>query len=109
MLDRDLLIQDIGTLMSAPLNGDRAARLASIERTLTDGYAVALALEGERLRLERRKEEITHSISADVEGHGLSGELSDLIDRMQETDGDLAKLRGLLAALRRHAETFRAA
>ena len=52
MLDRDALIQDIGSLMSTPLNGNRAARVASIERTLTDGYAVVLTLEGQRLRLE---------------------------------------------------------
>ena len=43
------------------------------------------------------------------EGHGLSGELSDLVESLQKNDQDLAKLRGLLASLRRHREAVIAA
>ena len=37
--------------------------LDRIERTLTDGYAHALTLEGERLRLERRLTELARELN----------------------------------------------
>src|SRR5690348_18426297 len=51
------LLQTIQTMISSDTDD-----LAQIERTLTDGYAHALELEGEKLRLERRIAEITQRI-----------------------------------------------
>jgi hypothetical protein len=70
--------------------------LERVEHTLTDGYAQALALDGERLRLERelaqelspaREREIRRRLEANaIESHGL---------------------RELLGGLRRRAEAVR--
>ena len=53
------LLQTIQTMISSETDD-----LAQIERTLTDGYAHALELEGEKLRLERRLTQITQRIDA---------------------------------------------
>lgn len=63
-----------------------------VEHTLTDGYALALALEGERLRAQDRM-------------HALAGsadhvdELSALKLRVAAIDEQLGELRGLLGVL----------
>jgi hypothetical protein len=79
-----------------------------IERTLTDGYAGALALEGERWRLERKIGEVARLIgSGDVAGR--AAELSELSQRLAAADGELGVLRARLGDLRQHAEAVRAA
>ena len=45
---------EIEALLVAPESGADAPTLAYLEATLTEGYAEALALEAERLRIERR-------------------------------------------------------
>jgi hypothetical protein len=72
-----------------------------VEKTLTDGYAEALALEAERWRLHRQIGEA----AAELEGgdDDRVRELSGLARRLAQTDGDLARLRDRLAALRHHA------
>jgi hypothetical protein len=47
----DPLLDEIAALLAAAESRDDPVRL---ERTLTDGYARALSLEAERLRLERQ-------------------------------------------------------
>jgi hypothetical protein len=79
--------------------------LTELEHTLTDGYAEALRLEGERLRLERRIGELAHGVN----GRQQADELRDLAERLQSADEDLARLRELLQLLQRRVEAARAA
>ncbi len=82
---------------------DRAADpggvLTDVEDTLTDGYALALGLEGERLRIERRMADLAR----DVEGPEEVGELRHLALKLIGTEAELAEIRTLLAELRRQA------
>ena len=52
------LLDEIDELLAEPTPSEEPATLARLERTLTDGYAHALSLEAERLRLERRMSEL---------------------------------------------------
>lgn len=73
---------------------------ASIEKTLTDGYAHALALEGERIRTERRLREIVRDSERD---ETTDAEVATLASSVAVLDRELEDLRGLLAELRAHA------
>jgi hypothetical protein len=84
------------------------ADLDSIERTLTDGYASALALEAERWRVERKIAEVARLIG-DGDVANCAAELSELSQSLAATDGELGVLRTRLADLRQHAEAARAA
>jgi hypothetical protein len=78
------------------------AHVGEVERTLTDGYAAALALEGERMRVERQMDGVTASLEVgDPEG---ARTLSALAERRARLDRDLTHLRDRLGALkaRRH-------
>jgi hypothetical protein len=97
-VDQELL-DDINALMQAPIEPEAAESRARVERVLTDGYAHALVLEGERLQIERQIGAVTARIG-DGEGNGLAVELSELSRRLSLTDRTLAELRGLLASLR---------
>jgi len=77
-----------------------------IERTLTDGYAHALSLEGERLQLERRLKELARELGTGDVG-ATNDELSSVAERLDGNAGDLDRLRSALAELRRHARTVR--
>jgi hypothetical protein len=79
--------------------------LTEMEHTLTDGYARALQLEAERLRLERRIGELAHSL----EGPEQADELRELAARLRNADDDLAGLRSVLGALQRRVDSRRAA
>ena len=99
------LRDEIAELLRLPENGAGAPSLAAIESTLTDGYAEALALEAERLRIERRLGEVARD-AGDVSAHSVAAELADLTERLDSADGELARLRSLLRNLqarRRHA------
>ena len=98
-MDRDALLDDIRALMHAPLDRDAAEGRARVERVLTDGYAHALVLEGERLQIERQIGAVTARLHAGG-GRRLAGELSELSKRLSGTDRALAELRTLLASLR---------
>jgi hypothetical protein len=80
--------------------------LDRIERTLTDGYAHALSLEGERLRLERRLSELARELHVG-DTAGKRDELTSVAQRLDGNAGDLTRLRSALADLRRHAATVR--
>jgi hypothetical protein len=75
---------------------------ASVEETLTDGYAWALKLDAECTRLERSigtlAAELDHESS---EEHAQ--ELSRAARRLARSKRDLASLRGLLASARAEA------
>ena len=95
------LFDRITTLIDAPERD-----LDRIERTLTDGYAHALSLEGERLRLERRLSELARELSAG-DPATKTDELSSVAQRLDGNAGDLSRLRAALADLRRHAAALR--
>jgi hypothetical protein len=78
--------------------------VTEMEDTLTDGYARALQLESERLRLERRIGELAHS----VDGREQADELKALAGRLRDVDADLDGLRSQLGALQKHLEQVRA-
>ena len=80
--------------------------LDRIERTLTDGYAHALSLEGERLRLERRLSELARELHRG-DTATKTDELSSVARRLDGNAGDLDRLRAALADLRRHAARVR--
>jgi hypothetical protein len=79
--------------------------LTDMEHTLTDGYARALELEAERLRLERRIGELAHRL----EGPEEAGELRELARCLRGADDDLASLRDALVPLQRRVDAARAA
>ncbi len=74
------LQDEIAELLTLPENGTEAPTLSILERRLTDGYAKALALEAERLRIDRR---------------------------LREVDAELARLRPLLQTLQERARSQR--
>ncbi|MGH3008433.1 MAG: hypothetical protein ACRDLM_03370 [Gaiellaceae bacterium] len=74
------LQDEIAELLRLPEDGAGAPTLATLELRLTDGYAEALSLEAERLRIERR---------------------------LGEVDGELERLRPLLQSLKARARTLR--
>jgi hypothetical protein len=90
--DLSILFDRIRMLVNHQGDGAPTARADEIEHTLTDGYARALALEGERLRAERR----IRALAGDAEH--LS-ELQALTARLRRLDADLAQLRDLLRGL----------
>jgi|tagenome__1003787_1003787.scaffolds.fasta_scaffold19266350_2 chromosome segregation ATPase len=95
------LLQTIQTMISSETDD-----LAQIERTLTDGYARALELEGEKLRLERRLAQVTQRIDhGDTEENAR--ELASLAKSIDGQQGALARLRAQLTELRRHADRVR--
>jgi hypothetical protein len=95
----DPMLQQIRELLSAD-----APNLDTLESTLTEGYAQALALEAERWRLERRLGEV-----ARAGGPEMSDEISSLGRRLTVADDELVKLRSLLGSLHERARALRVA
>jgi hypothetical protein len=92
------MVQQIEQLLS-----DDAPSLRSVEDTLTEGYARALALEAERLRIEKRVVEVAKDPTADQ-----AAELRTLGTRLTRADGEIAHLRSLLGTLADRARQLRA-
>jgi hypothetical protein len=91
------LVQRIRALLSASAEGAGFPR-QEVEPTLTEGYARALELEGECLRLECRIERLTRLVA---EGREIPAEkLSELLRRLTETEQETQDLRALLVPLR---------
>jgi predicted nucleic acid-binding Zn-ribbon protein len=97
----DTVTERIRTLLAAPQEGSGAPARDPLEATLTEGYAAALELDGERMRLERRIEELTAKLAEG--GVNRPQELRKLIGRLDTAEEDLAELRDLLAELRSRA------
>ena len=93
----------IAELLSLPENGAGAPSIDTIESTLTDGYAAALALEAERWRIERRLGEVARD-AGDAED---VREFAQLSERLESADGELAGLRSLLRSLQARARAVR--
>jgi hypothetical protein len=102
-----LLLDRIDALLQDGSSSVEAQTVVTIERILTDGYASALALEGERLRIEREMEGVTAAIEKGDSGRRAE-ELSELAVRRAQIDGDLTHLRSRLGLLRRRARELRA-
>src|SRR4051794_23558047 len=93
------MVQQIENLLA-----DDEPTLDVLEDTLTQGYAEALALEAERLRLERRLGEVARNATADH-----AAELRSLGSRLNSADGELVRLRTMLGTLHDRARVLRAA
>jgi hypothetical protein len=103
-----LLIDDIRSLLDSPARGDGAPRLERLEETLTSGYARALALEAETLRLKRRLGELASTIARQSSPE-LADELTDVAHRLAASEGQIRILRELLSSLRHRVAGLRAA
>jgi hypothetical protein len=104
---RSALLKDIRSLIDAPVDGSGAPFLADMERTLTDGYAHALALEAECLRLERQMSEVAVRIADG--GRDETADISAIALRLRDAGTDLGELRVALNSLRTRASELRAA
>jgi hypothetical protein len=105
MADLAPLLERITALLKTRSADPGKPLVTEMEDTLTDGYARALQLDSERLRLERRIGELAHS----VEGPREADELKALAGRLRDIDRELDGLRGQLGALQKHLESVRAA
>ena len=86
-------------------DGKSERLLETMEHTLTEGYAHALALEGETIRIEREIGELVGRL----EQGGQTSRLSALAERLTRTQSDLTRLRSVLALLRQRADSVRRA
>ena len=100
------LLEQIDELLAGP-STEEPATLARLERTLTDGYAYALALEAERWRLERRISELAGELD-DGNQELKAKELALLADRLASNANVLSGLRATLLQLRARATAVRA-
>ena len=101
--DLPLLLDRVRRLADEQADVAPELLLARMEHALTDGYAHALALEGESLRIEREIGEALEQLKSG----GEVGKLRGLADRLARTRGDLDRLRGVLDLLRRRADGVR--
>jgi hypothetical protein len=97
------LPEQIAKLLSLPEDGAEAPSLATIESTLTDGYAAALALDAERLRIERQLRDALRDGGDATSPHEVAG----LSERLDTAAGELAGLRSLLRSLQARRRLLR--
>jgi hypothetical protein len=88
---------EIRSLLDLPAGAELPPR-ADLEDTLTSGYAYALGLEQERLRIERALRAVVRS--SDWPDQDEVGALS---RRLARADQELAGVRALLSTLRAQA------
>jgi hypothetical protein len=93
------VMTEIRSLLDLPEGADAPTR-AEVENTLTSGYAYALALEGECLRIERRLRVL---FGTQGRRAAVADEIADLTGRLAHTDQELAGVRSLLSSLRAQA------
>ncbi|HUP32997.1 MAG TPA: hypothetical protein VM184_08185 [Gaiellaceae bacterium] len=87
-------VTEIRSLLELPPGAELPPR-DFLEDTLTTGCAYALALEGERLRIERRLRTLARS-----EGGGRRADVAQLRGELARADRKLAGVRDLLSRLR---------
>jgi ABC-type phosphate transport system auxiliary subunit len=100
------LLEEIDELLAAPSAAEEPAMLARLERTLTDGYAHALSLEAERLRLERRMSELAGELH-DGDREQKAQELVRVSRRISRAGAEIDRLRATLSRLRARATAVR--
>ena len=100
------LYEDIHALLQEAPGAEQGVFLARLEHTLTDGYARALALETERVRLERRMGELADGLR-DGPADLPTDELATVARRLSDADTELTSLRRTLARLRARARAIR--
>jgi hypothetical protein len=105
MADLAPLLERISRLLKNRSADPGKPLVTEMEDTLTDGYARALQLEAERLRLERRVGELARSVDSPEE----ADELKAFAGRLRDVDVELDGLRNRLGALQKHLEAVRAA
>jgi hypothetical protein len=88
---------EIRSLLDLPAGAELPPR-ASVEDTLTSGYAYALGLERDRLRIERELRAVVRSGERRDQD-----ELAELSGRLAHADQELAAVRAMLASLRAQA------
>jgi hypothetical protein len=93
------LLEEIHALIDAP-----TVERAHVERTLTDGYAHALNLEVQGMRLQKQVEALTQDLHVD-DGRESAKELRVLAKQLDGNAGDLSRLRAVLAQLRGRIRT----
>ena len=86
---------EIRSLLDLPTGAELPPR-ADVENTLTSGYAYALDLERDRLRIERSLRSLVRSTER-PDQH----EITTLSRSLAEADQELAGVRALLSTLRR--------
>jgi hypothetical protein len=102
-----VLLVRLKALLDAPPGGAEAPSLAHIEDSLTDGYALALALEAERARVARHIGELAARQGDDAVEK--TRQLTSLSQRLAGAESELARLRPTLTALRGRAAALRTA
>src|SRR5262245_9763031 len=103
-----MVTDEIRDLLAAPDPMEAGPFLDRVDDTLTSGYAQALALEGERWRVERRIAEVLAELAAESSDMRIA-ELSTLVQRRTSTEEHIVALRTLLASLRARRSEIRAA
>jgi len=86
--------------IQALLEGPPAPSLDAIEEALTTGYAHAMGLEGERLRVERRLRAVVREPGP--QGGERNRAIAELTRQLADADRELQRLRTLLQTLRQH-------
>jgi len=102
-----MIENEIRMLLDSPITGRGAPSLAELEQALTSGYASSMALEAERLRLQRLIAELAAKLGGD--DRELRAQLRGLARKLETADHDLGKLRTLLGCLRQRADAARPA
>jgi hypothetical protein len=88
---------EIRSLLDLPAGAELPPR-ADLENTLTSGYAYALGLEQERLRIERALRAVVRSSERPDQD-----DIGALSRRLARADQELARVRVLLSTLRAQA------
>lgn len=102
------LYDDICALLEERPGADEDGFLERLEHTLTDGYARALTLEAERVRLEKRMGQLAGGLHHDADATPAE-ELATVARRLADAGDELTRLRGVLRRLRARAGRVRAA
>ena len=102
-----MLENEINALLAAPADGESAPHLDRLEHALTSGYARALELEAESLRLQRRIGEVAAAIASTDDEQAR--ELAALAERRSAAQNQHDRLRALLHRLRDRTTAARVA
>jgi hypothetical protein len=103
-----MVIDDIRDLLAAHDPAASKTFLERVDATLTDGYAHALQLEGDRWRIERRIADVVAALPAEADSEH-EPELVALAARLRTSNESITGLRALLTSLRERRSELRKA